>query len=162
MAILLDFDASVSLDFNAPRSGLPYRPQAEAFFAAAQRLGRGVDVVFDGSALARYRVVIAPLLRLMDGALAAALKDYVSNGDILVATALTATLDRDHVAPAGRPPYLLHDLFGVERIEWGSLGRVAAPPKGLMGKDAQPWGALPAAAGTIPVRASRGHGLDGA
>jgi len=161
VAILLDADANVSLDFNPPGAGLRYRAQADMFYAAVQRLGRAADVVHDGSDLGRYRVVVAPLLRLMDESLAGALRAYVDGGGVLIATMLTATLDRDHVAPPVRPPYLLRDLFGVERVEWGSLTGVGAPPKELMGKDAAAWGEPRRDTGAIPVQARPGGGLTG-
>ena len=161
VAILLDADANVSLDFSAPGAGLRYRAQAEVFYAAAQKIGRAVDVVYDGSDLGRYRLVVAPLLRLMDEPLAEALGTFVRGGGALIATMLTATLDRDHVAPPVRPPYLLRDLFGVERIEWGSLNGVGAPPKELMGKDAAAWAELRRDVGTTTVQAYPDGGLAG-
>ena len=81
-------------------------------------------------------------------------------GGTLVATPLLGSLDRDHVAPAETPPYLLKDLFGVERIEWSSLNDVSSPPKELIGKDPAMWrgGAEP---GRLEVASAPDSGLRG-
>lgn len=139
IAIFLDYETSVSLDFSAPGGGLRYRPQAEVLVSALQSLAYGFDVVFDAADLSRYRMVMVPVLRLIDSDLAAKLEHYVRQGGTLVATPLLATLDRDHRAPLERPPYLLSRLFGVERVEWSALGSPIAPPKELTGKDAEQW-----------------------
>lgn len=133
VAILLDFDTYQSLVLNPPGAQLGYRKHAELFYAALQTLGHNADVVYDAADLASYRVVIAPMLRLMDPTLASSLQRFVASGGTLITSLMTATLDRAHTAPAERPPYLLKDVFGVERVEWGSLDAVMTPPKELAG-----------------------------
>ena len=151
-AILLDFDSLSSLSLLSPGGGLNYRDHAEGFFAATSKAGHGCDVVFDAERLGQYKLVIAPMLRLMDENLACALTEYVREGGILVTTMLTATLDRDHVSPACRPPWLLSDVLGVERVEWSSLSSLARPPKERLGEGAEHWQGLNAI-GQVPVEA---------
>lgn len=150
VAILLDFDSHQSLVLTPAGGGIDYRVHAEAFYAAARKLGQGVDVVYGADDLARYRIVVAPMLRLIDAPMAARLTDYVLQGGTLVLTALSASLDRDHVALPERPPYFLQELFGIERVEWSSLGVPAAPPKELTGTDAAAWSGWQTA-GALPV-----------
>lgn len=134
--------------------------QGRTLFHCGPEAWTGRDVVYDAADLSPYRVVIAPLPRLMDEALDTGLTEYVRQGGTLVATVLTATLDRDHVAPPERLPSLLRDLFGVERVEWGSLNATTIPPKELMGKDAPPWGATRVEPGAVLVQAGAGRSLD--
>jgi beta-galactosidase len=131
VAILLDYDANQSLALNWYGEKPSYRGHAEVFYEAARKLGHGVDVVYDGDTLDHYRVVILPLLCLIDERLADRLHAFVERGGTLIASPLTATLNRDHVALPVRTPAFLQDLFGVARIEWGSLVAVARPPKEL-------------------------------
>ncbi len=153
LALLLDFDSSASLTVASPGGGVTQQDQAESWLAAAAKLGFGCDAVFDAARLSDYAVVAAPALRLMDPALAADLKAYVAGGGTLIVTSLTATLDRDHVVPAARPPWLLTDLLGVERVEWSSLSALPKPPKERLGEAAERWQGLNAV-GQVPIEAA--------
>jgi beta-galactosidase len=142
VAILFDYDSAQSLALKPPGSQLSYRGHAEQFFAALQACSLSADAIFSADQLSRYRVVIAPLLRLIDVALAEQLRTYVHDGGTLIVSMLTATLTRDHGAPEETPPYLLKDVLGIERVEWGSLSGLAHMPKELLGTDISPWGTL--------------------
>ncbi len=122
-AILLDFDACTSFHYGPSGARLSYRAHAESYFAALQKHRHGADVVFEPPEPGRYRLLVAPALRLMDQAWAARLWRFVEAGGTLLATVCTATLNRDHVAPDEPMPWLLADLFGVTRVEWSSLGK---------------------------------------
>lgn len=154
-AILMDFDTCQSFHLNHANSRIKYRNQAEACFAALQRLGCGADVVFKPPDPGRYRLLVAPALRIMDPDWAERLRRFVEQGGILVATICTASLNRDHVVPAEPVPWKLTDLFGVHRVEWSNLSGVAAPPKERLGEDASAWKHLQRA-GTVPVVAADG------
>ncbi len=159
-AILLDYDSAQSLALKPPGGQLSYRGHAEQFFDGLARCGLSADAVFDADHLSHYPVCIAPMLRLIDEPLADRLRAYVRAGGTLVASLLTATLDRDHAAREERPPYFLQDVFGVERIDWGSLSGSAHLPKELLGADIGQWGlehAIPDAA----FEATPGRGLSG-
>lgn len=149
-AILLDYDSLSSLSLASPGGGIGYRAHAEVWYAAILRAGRGCDVVYTGRDLSKYRLIVAPLLRLMDAELAAQLKAWVHDGGTLIATTLTAVLDRDHVAPEAFPPHLLQEVFGVEQIEWSSLAGLPAPPKESLGGASEAWKDVNAI-GQVPV-----------
>ena len=161
VAILLDYDSAQSLALKPPGGQLSYRGHAEQLFDGLARCGLSADVVFDADHLSQYPVCIAPMLRLIDESLANQLRDYVHAGGTLVASLLTATLTRDHAAREERPPYFLQDVFGVERIDWGSLSGSAHLPKELLGSDASQWGMQHAIRDAV-FEALPGYGLSGA
>lgn len=135
IALLLDYDCNQAIALNWRGAGLSYRDHAEAWYAGAQQLGLGVDVIYDAAHMRNYRAVITPLLLLVDDALAAQLRAYVQDGGMLIAGPLLAALNRDHVALPMRPPCHLQDVFGVERLEWSNLPATMRAPKELATQD---------------------------
>jgi len=151
-AIFLDYESLASISLSSPGGGLDCRACAEKMFDAIVQMAQGCDVIFDSTDLKRYKLIAAPMLRLMDEELAARLSEFVHGGGTLVVTALTASLDRDHVAPEARPPWLLQDVLGVKQFEWSSLSQATAPPKERLGEAADAWQHLNAV-GQVPVEA---------
>lgn len=151
-AILLDFDNCMSITHGTNAGGpkLAYRQHAESWYEALRRRGWGVDVVYEPPAPGEYEIVIAPALRLMSAKWAERLRTFVERGGTLVATVTTATLHRDHVAPAEPVPWKLTQVFGVERVGWSALARLSVPPKELAGADGAAWERL-GSVDSIPV-----------
>jgi len=151
-AVLLDFDNSQSLAlpiYGAPR--ISYREHAERYYEALRMMGISADIVFSVPEPGQYELLVLPLMRLIGEGEAARLRAFVAGGGTLVAAVAAATFNRDHVAASDSMPWLLTDVFGVERIEWSALGRPLAPPKELMGGDALLWKKT-GGADTIPVK----------
>lgn len=71
---------------------------------------------FDG-----LEFILIPSFVLMDEDLAARLRAFVERGGVLVATARTATRDRNNHVIDQTPPGLLADLFGATVEEFGKL-----------------------------------------
>jgi beta-galactosidase len=159
-AIFLDYESLSSIHLSTPGPGFDVRASAEKFYAAIVGSGRVCDVLFDAADLGRYKLIVAPLLRLMDETLASSLIEFVASGGTLIVTALTASLDRDHVAPDIRPPWLLKDLLGVEQIEWSSLAQSTKPPKERLGEASENWQHLNSV-GQAPVQAEPDGPLNG-
>lgn len=155
VAILMDHDAGVSFHANHYYARLNYRNHVESFFSALQKLHLGADVVYAPPQPGQYRLLIVPALRLIDEDWAQRLRRYVEAGGTLVASVCTATLNRDHVAPAEPVPWQLTDVFGVKRVEWSALSGLALPPKERRGEDAAAWKHL-ATASSVPVIAMKG------
>lgn len=152
-AILLDFDncesMALSASLGAPR--ISYRAHAERYYEALRRRGvPAADVVFSVPDPGDYKLLAAPLLRLVNEADISRLRAFVADGGTLVAAVCMATLNRDHTVPDEALPWLLTDVFGVKRFEWSALGKLASPPKELMGADAALWKKL-GSAEEIPV-----------
>lgn len=71
------------------------------------------DLVSPEADLSRYRLVVAPLLRLVDQGLADRLRAYVAQGGTLVLTFHSGLCDLDDRAHLGGYPGPLRDLAGV-------------------------------------------------
>jgi len=95
---------------------------------------------FDG-----LKWILIPSFPLMDADLAARLRAFVENGGVLIATARTATRNRDNHMISQTPPGLLSDLFGMTVEEFGKLGipalKLDAIPAGEVFEILQPRGA---------------------
>jgi beta-galactosidase len=66
-------------------------------------------------------LILLSSFTVMDGELAAKLQAFVERGGVLVATARTATRNRNNHVIAQTPPGLLADLFGLTVEEFGRL-----------------------------------------
>ena len=80
-----------------------------------------VDFARPSEDLSGYKLVIVPALQLLSGAEVDALKLYVHNGGILIATCHTGLVDEYHIAPTTGLPYDMTDLFGMEVVEWDAI-----------------------------------------
>ena len=139
VAILFSYDADLSLGLNPPAKNIDYRPHAQLYHTAAHQHGLSPDIVFNLDKLNEYQVVIAPTLRLMDTRLSEKLTTFVEQGGILVTTFLSATLDKESIAPTEGPPYLLKELLGIEVTEWSSLAGPSVIPKELLNAKPEEW-----------------------
>lgn len=149
-AILLDVGACDSFFLNPLGPPFSYRDNAVRWLGALNRLGFGADVVFEPPAPGRYRVLIAPALRLVDRDWIKRLRDFVAAGGTLISGLAAATLDREHVAPDQPVPWGLTDVFGCERIEFSALAPSLQPPKERLGEAAAAWATL-GRTGAVPV-----------
>lgn len=80
-----------------------------------------VDFARPSEDLSRYRLVIAPSLRLLAAGETDLLKLYVQNGGTLLATCNTGLVDESHIAAGSGFPLLMTDLFGMEVTEFDPL-----------------------------------------
>lgn len=151
-AILLDFDNCESLTlsaaYGAPR--ISYRTLAEQYYEALRQRGIPADVVFSVPEPGHYDLLVVPLLRLAEREDSEQMRAFVEQGGTLIAAVGTASFNRDHVAVADPIPFMLTDVFGVERVEWSALGKLAVPPKERLGEDAAAWKKL-GSVDSIPV-----------
>jgi len=109
--------AHITMDLGLPS------PLQQRTLAIAHLLSRHIPVglvdasdAFDGLDL-----ILLPSFTLMDEALAARLRAFVERGGVLVATARTATRNRDNQVIAQTPPGPLAELFGATVEEFGKL-----------------------------------------
>ena len=98
-----------------PRDVLNY------FYLALHNRNILVDFARPSEDLSSYKLVIVPGLQLLSGAEVDALKLYVHNGGILIATCHTGLVDEYHIAPTTGVPYDMIDLFGMEVAEWDAI-----------------------------------------
>ncbi|HEY3542384.1 MAG TPA: beta-galactosidase [Gaiellaceae bacterium] len=120
-AVLHDYDSRFALQVQPTNPSLAYEESIQRHYEAFRQLGIGVDIVSPAAGLARYRLVAAPNLYVVDEALAATLHAYVSGGGTLVLAPRAGVKDRCNVVPERPFPTLLAELAGVEVVDVASL-----------------------------------------
>lgn len=87
-----------------------------------QKMGVEMDIVPSDGDFSDYRVLIAPMLYLLQPDTAAGLKAFVENGGALLATYLTGYVDKDQLCfLGGFPGDGLNELFGLISEEIDTL-----------------------------------------
>ena len=97
------------------------RDHIQLFYNALHDRNIPVDFARPTEDLSKYKLVIAPSLKLLAGGEADLLKLYVQNGGTLVSTFNTGLVDEHHIAPDNGYPHDLTDLFGLEVLEFDPL-----------------------------------------
>ncbi|HYT59093.1 MAG TPA: beta-galactosidase [Haliangiales bacterium] len=97
------------------------REHIQLFYNALHDRNIPVDFARPTEDLSKYKMVIAPSLKLLAGGEADLLKLYVQNGGTLVGTFNTGLVDEHHIAPDNGYPHDLTDLFGMEVLEFDPL-----------------------------------------
>lgn len=97
------------------------REHIQLFYNALHDRNIPVDFARPTEDLSKYKLVIAPSLKLLAGGEADLLKLYVQNGGTLVSTCNTGLVDEHHIAPDNGYPHDLTDLFGMEVLEFDPL-----------------------------------------
>jgi beta-galactosidase len=113
IAAIKDFEAEWVFDHQFLTSEAGVGDAYTALFQAASDLRFNIDFVAPDADLARYEIVFAPQLVMMDDALAGRLRTFVERGGTLIMSAHSALKDRDNAMLAAAPPGDLAGLFGV-------------------------------------------------
>ncbi|SDT48980.1 beta-galactosidase [Actinoplanes derwentensis] len=122
VGIVFDWESWwVSEHDSHPTDRLRYRPEALDWYTALLDAGIRADVVPPDAPLEEYRVLIAPILHVVPGALATRLRRYAAGGGHLVATYFSGIVDEhDHVWLGGYPG-ALREVLGIRIEEFGPL-----------------------------------------
>ncbi|MFI6335095.1 beta-galactosidase [Streptomyces sp. NPDC050535] len=118
-----------------PTALLDYRAEGLDWYSALLALGIRADIVTAQSDLARYDLLITPVLHMVPAALAKELTRYVEHGGHLVTTYFSGVVDEnDHVWLGGYPG-ALRELLGIRVEEFGPLldGETAGLDTGATG-----------------------------
>jgi beta-galactosidase len=113
-------DWSLSLP-RQPNAHFSLRHHVQLFHSALHDRNLAVDFARPTDDLSRYKVVFAPSLSLLSGAEADALKLYVQNGGMLIATCNSGLVDEHHIAADNGFPHDMTDLFGLEVVEFDPI-----------------------------------------
>ncbi|GAA2684753.1 beta-galactosidase [Actinoplanes palleronii] len=135
VAILFDWESWWVAEHDShPTDRLRYRQEALDWYTALLNLGIRADVVPVGGAWDTYRMVIAPVLHVVPGALAERLTAYAEHGH-LVTTYFSGIVDENDQIWLGGHPGALRDLLGIRIEEFGPLldGEVAELDDGTAG-----------------------------
>ena len=114
VAILFDWENWWSVEFSSgPSIDLKYVQACRAAYTAFTSQNFGVDVVSPEADFSGYKVVVAPVLKMIKPGEAEKLKAYVSNGGTFLATYFSGITDEtDRSFPNGYPGPLA-DLLGI-------------------------------------------------
>jgi len=101
---------------------IDYEKIVECHHQALNRMGVGTDVLSSLEGLQYYKVVIAPLLFMVDDAMAATLTEYVEAGGQLILTYRSGVKNLQNVNHAMPLPGPLAELAGVTVEDWDPIG----------------------------------------
>jgi beta-galactosidase len=145
VALIHDWNARWSLEYTAgPGAGsaAPDRDCCDvscSHYRSFWKQGMNVDVVRPDADFSGYRLVVAPMLHLVDAGLAAKLRAFVSNGGTLVSTFLSAVVDDNNQCyRGGLPGAGLREVFGVwaeeiDHLEDSDAQSLVMKPKNKLG-----------------------------
>jgi beta-galactosidase len=113
-AVLFDWPNWWGLRFSSgPSDDLDYLAECRAAYAALYSLGIQTDVVSPQADLARYDLIVAPVLTMLDPADAERIAARVRAGATLVATPFTGLVDSNDLVHPGGPPGPLREVLGI-------------------------------------------------
>jgi beta-galactosidase len=121
VAILHDYDSRFAAQVQPTHDALAYEDSVHTHYAALRRIGVDVDVVSPTADLSRYRIVVAPNLRVLDETIAERLKTFVAAGGNLVLAPRAAVRDRFGAVPERPLPAWLDELAGVHVVDYACL-----------------------------------------
>ncbi|GAB3443016.1 beta-galactosidase [Streptomonospora sediminis] len=122
VAILFDWESWWASEQDShPSSLLRYRKEALDWYSALLACGVRADVVPVGTGLEGYRMVVAPVLHMVDENRAEELVRYTEGGGHLVTTYFSGIVDSNDHAWLGGYPGPLRELLGLRIEEFAPL-----------------------------------------
>jgi beta-galactosidase len=122
VAILFDWSSWWAAEEPAvPSDRLRVLPQLRAWYRPLWEAGIGVDVVDPHADLARYRLVLAPQLYLLDDEAVTNLRGYLATGGCLALGPFSAVADGNARVRTGGFPVPFADLLDASGEEWWPL-----------------------------------------
>jgi beta-galactosidase len=119
VALLISPDTRWSLEFEKPgwptdeHNDFDYTRQLVNFYAGFRRVAVNVDVVFPQQDLSRYKILVAPCLRVVDTPLAHKLDGFVKSGGTLLLSYLSGSRDERNWNTELTLPGLLREMTGA-------------------------------------------------
>ncbi|MDN3021474.1 beta-galactosidase [Streptomyces sp. S.PB5] len=137
-ALVFDWDSWWALEISdGPSRLVKYQDVVHAYYRAAREAGADVDVVPQTGDLSSYDVVLAPVLHLVKGDLAARLEGVAARGGTVLTTFLSGRCDEHDRAFLTDVPGPLAPLTGVRVDEWDARQREFAQPIPELGSEAR-------------------------
>ncbi|GIH05951.1 beta-galactosidase [Rhizocola hellebori] len=134
VALLFDWDSWWALEISdGPSRLVRYQQVVLSYYQALWEAGVDVDVVAVTADLARYDVVVAPVLHMLKGDLAPRLEEVAKRGGSVVTTFLSGRVDENDNAFLMDVPGPLGRLMGVRVDEWDVRGPEVVNPVRLRG-----------------------------
>lgn len=137
VAILFDWDNWWAVEHSSgPNARLQYPPNCVAFFEAFGRLGITADVVSPEAELSGYKVVVAPVLKMLKPGWGEKFTKYTEEGGTFMTTFFSGIVNETDRAILGGYPGPLKELLGIWVEETDSLGPNEQNRISILGKDA--------------------------
>ena len=128
-ALLFDWDSWWALEISdGPSRLVRYQEQVHTYYRAAREAGADVDVVPVTADLTPYDVVLAPVLHMVKGDLAARLEAVAARGGTVLTTFLSGRVDEHDRAFLADVPGPLAPLMGVRVDEWDARPQDVVQP----------------------------------
>ncbi|MGD6796048.1 beta-galactosidase [Metabacillus indicus] len=122
VAVLYDFDNVWSMRIQQQSSQLEFTNELMRLYQPFHDVNVPVDVLRYDHDFSSYKVVLVPVLTLVDDELAARLKAFAENGGTVIFSFRAGMKNKDNNIPFGeKTPYQLKDLLGIEIDEAESL-----------------------------------------
>ncbi|WP_206957818.1 beta-galactosidase [Trinickia acidisoli] len=123
VAMLFSHEQLNAFQIQPQADGFDYVGNFKRFHTALLRMGIGADVINWRSDFDGYKLVIAPMLYLIDDEMAAKLRRYVETGGTLVLTMRSGVKNMNNVCLPERLPNLLTNLIGAHVDEYDPVGK---------------------------------------
>jgi beta-galactosidase len=122
VAIVFDWENWWAVEYSSgPSQDLKYVPQIHKYYGALWRLGVPVDFVHPSFDLSRYKVVVAPLLYLVQPGFAEKIETFVESGGTFVTTVYSGMVDENDRAVLGGYPGPLRKVLGIWAEEFDAV-----------------------------------------
>lgn len=121
VALLFDYQDLWALQLQPHRQDFTYLRALFVYYRALVKLGLAVDVVSPRADLARYRLVIAPTLHLVDQALVDHLDSFVQGGGVALLGVRSGFKTPSNLVTDQPLPGLLRPLVGATVSDWHAL-----------------------------------------
>lgn len=123
VAMLFSHEQLNAFQIQPQADGFDYLGNFKRLHSALSRMGVGTDVINWREDFAGYKLVIAPMLYLIDDAMASKLKQFVDDGGTLVLTTRSGVKNMNNVCLPNRLPNLLTELAGAHVDEYDPVGK---------------------------------------
>jgi len=113
VAVVMDYDVYWSFNTTDVSSQIDYLKYLAETITPFLDRNIMVDVIPPSASLESYKLVMLPMLTMVDSDFSERLREYVKSGGTLLSLPQLACRDRGNTYIADTPPVGLHDLFGV-------------------------------------------------
>ena len=121
VAMIMGWENRWALELDSKPAQFDYPGILQHFYGALWSGNIAVDLVTPGTALSRYKVVVAPALYQLTKDQAEILRAFVQGGGVLIMSYFSGIVDdREHIWLGGYPA-LLQDVLGLAVEEWQPL-----------------------------------------
>ncbi len=121
-AIIFDWENWWGIELSSgPSIDLKYIPQVQKYYDAFWKLGVSVDLAHPSFDIDKYRIVVAPVLYLMQPGFAEKIEKFVKDGGTFVTTFWSGIVDENDRVHLGGYPGPLRKILGIWAEEIDAL-----------------------------------------